>query len=338
MAIINKIKLIFLFLLVFISTTNVSSDSHNLQEILKVIQNDLKTLEKAVYSESFSNNGESLIPKDASEKYPEDALTRHLLKLSDIEKQFQELTNKFEEINFKLDKLSSRLSKVQADNQLRFQNLENNNVVTNQLNNQISSLPITEKEQNQNKDENKILPGSSEPQDLGSISYKDMENDSDEQQTQSIETTSTIITEEFKSEEKLLPNENPEKQYEFATSFLKVGDYNTAERAFREFVLTNPEHLLAGNAQYWYAETFRIRQLYTDAASAYLEGYQKYPKSEKAPINLLKLGVSLVQIGEKDQGCLMITGVIEQYPEATQSVLQKAKYEEKKFECKKENS
>ena len=27
---------------------------------------------------------------------------------------------------------------------------------------------------------------------------------------------------------------------------------------------------------------------YTDAASAYLEGYQKYPKSQKAPVNLLK--------------------------------------------------
>ena len=53
----------------------------------------------------------------------------------------------------------------------------------------------------------------------------------------------------------------PEKQYEFATSFLKVGDYPTAERAFREFVLSNPDHKLAGNAQYWYAETFRIRQL-----------------------------------------------------------------------------
>ena len=33
---------------------------------------------------------------------------------------------------------------------------------------------------------------------------------------------------------------------------------------------------MAGNAQYWYAETFRIRQLYTDAASAYLEGYKNY--------------------------------------------------------------
>ena len=54
----------------------------------------------------------------------EDVLTRHLLKLSEIENQFQQLTNKFEEINFKLDKLSNRLSKVQADNQIRFQDLE----------------------------------------------------------------------------------------------------------------------------------------------------------------------------------------------------------------------
>ena len=96
------------------------------------------------------------------------------------------------------------------------------------------------------------------------------------------------------------------EQYEFATSFLKVGDYSTAERAFREFVISNPDHELAGSAQYWYAETFRIRQLYTDAASAYLEGYQKYPKGKKAPIYLLKLGVSMVQIGEKDQGLSLI--------------------------------
>ena len=109
-----------------------------------------------------------------------------------------------------------------------------------------------------------------------------MTSENENQQTQSIESTAAIVTEEFQNEEKLLPDQSPEEQYEFATSFLKVGDYNTAERAFREFVLTNPEHKLAGNAQYWYAETFRIRQLYTDAASAYLEGYQKYPKSEKA--------------------------------------------------------
>ena len=184
------------------------------------------------------------------------------------------------------------------------------------------------------KKNDEILPGSSEPSDLGSVSYKDTETQDTVQQTQSIETTATIVTETFQSEDKILPKDTAEKQYEFATRFLKVGDYTTAERAFREFVLTNSDHELAGNAQYWYAETFRIRQLYTDAASAYLEGYQKYPKGEKAPINLLKLGVSMVQIGEKDQGCKMINGVEKQYPKANQSVIQKAKYESQKFECK----
>ncbi len=310
------------FFLIFTVIGNSSfADSHNIYDVLDLIKKDLKTLEKAVYSESLNGNSNNISLSNNLDQNSEDVLTRHLLKLTEIENQFQELTNKFEEINFKLDKLSNRLSKVQADNQLRFQELESGNITSSNENKELT-----------------LLPGSSQPQDLGSISYKDTETKLLTQQTQSIETTGTIITETFQLEEKLLPDENPEKQYEFAISFLKVGDYNTAERAFREFVDTNPEHKLAGNAQYWYAETFRIRQLYMDAASAYLEGYQKYPKSDKAPINLLKLGVSLVQIGEKDQGCLMIVGVKKEYPEANQSILQKAKYEEKKFECKKENS
>jgi tol-pal system protein YbgF len=288
-----------------------------------LIQKDLKTLEKAVYSGSINiDNSNS---KKNFDENSEDVLTRHLLKLSEVENQFRELTNKFEEINFKIDKLSNRLSKVQADNQLRFQDIE----ISLSTGEVIPKLTSNSKEKLQ-----KQLPGSSQPQELGSISYKDSQNNQTTQKIQSIETTSSIVTEKFEAEKSILPNDTPEKQYEFATSFLKVGDYPTAERAFREFVLSNPDHELAGNAQYWYAETFRIRQLYTDAASAYLEGYQKYPKGEKAPINLLKLGVSMVQIGEKDQGCKMINGVEKQYPKANQSVIQKAKYESQKFECK----
>ena len=310
------------------------ADNHNIYETLEIIKNDLKTLERAVYSGSIevkANTNDSSVSN--LDQNSEDVLTRHLLKLSEVEDQFRELTNKFEEINFKLDKLSTRVSKIQADNQIRFQDIETNissgNI--NSAENQLSSKPKI--------DEQKVLPGSSQPQDLGTISYKDTETNETSQQIQSVDTTASIVTETFQSEEKILPQDlNADKQYEFATSFLKVGDYSTAERAFREFVITNPEHKLAGNAQYWYAETFRIRQLYTDAASAYLEGYQKYPKGEKAPINLLKLGVSMVQIGEKDQGCKMINGVQKQYPDANQSVIQKAKYESQKFECKNQNS
>ena len=324
----KKLKNLIIFkILYFLVFLPVNAEDQNLYETLELIKKDLKTLERAVYSGSNETNTD-FNTLEISEGNSEDVLTRHLLKLSEIESQFQALTNNFEEINFKLDKLSSRLSKVQADNQIRFQDLEN----SISSGNIISTLPKT--------DENVVeaLPGSSQPQDLGAISYKDTATNETTQQITSIDTTATVVTENFQSEEKILPEESPEKQYEFATSFLKVGDYTTAERAFREFVIANADHDLAGNAQYWYAETFRIRQLYTDAASAYLEGYQKYPKGEKAPINLLKLGVSMVQIGEKDQGCKMINGVEEQYPDANQSVIQKAKYESKKFECSKQDS
>ena len=329
-----NLKKLLIFLTVFFLTTSnyLFADTSDIKEVLNIIQKDLRTLERAVYSESFSSSSDSSSKKDSLDIDTEDVLTRHLLKLSEIEKQFQDLTNRYEEINFKLDKLSSRLSKIQADTQLRFEQLDNNKSLSTINKNSLTKLPVSE------EDKEKILPGSNQPQDLGSISYKDMTDKNETQSIQSIDTTKTVVTEVFQTEEKILPDVTPEEQYEFATSFLKVGDYNMAERAFREFVDNNPEDKLSGNAQYWYAETFRIRQLYTDAASAYLEGYQKYPKSEKAPINLLKLGVSLVQIGEKDQGCLMIAGVKKQYPNATQSVLQKAKYEEKKFECPKENS
>jgi tol-pal system protein YbgF len=327
------LKLIFIVLFNLSFLQNSFSDNHNIYETLEIIKNDLKTLERAVYSGSIeiktSANEQSNIELDSNS---EDVLTRHLLKLSEVEDQFRQLTNKFEEINFKLDKLSNRLSKIQADNQIRFQDIESA-ISSGESTTQLSSKPKTDTTKNE------ILPGSSQPQDLGTISYKDTETSETSQQIQSVDTTATVVTETFQAEEKILPQDlSPEKQYEFATSFLKVGDYSTAERAFREFVLSHSEHELAGSAQYWYAETFRIRQLYTDAASAYLEGYQKYPKGTKAPINLLKLGVSMVQIGEKDQGCKMINGVELQYPKANQSVIQKAKYESKKFECIKEDS
>ena len=335
---IKLILLNFISLLFFSANFSFSQDQ-DVGEILENIQKDLRTLERAVYSQSFSENSDTSSNQRASTKEAEQALTKHLLKLSEIEIQFQELTNRFEEINFKLDKLSNDLSNTQKDNQLRFEQIEQNSIV-HMSDNNLALAPKTEETINGDDiNKKKILPGSSEPQSLGQLSYKDMTTSDQTQIIESVEQTEEIIAEVFNSEEKILPDVTPKEQYQFARNFLKVGDYDNAEKAFREFVLINPDNELSGNAQYWYAETYRIRQMYTDAATAYLEGYQKYPKSKIAPENLLKLGVSLVQMGEKDQGCLMIAGVRKQYPNATQSVLQKAKYyEEKEFECKKENS
>ena len=184
----KKIRTLFYIVLLFFTQNSLAQDQ-NILEILEIIQKDLKTLERAVYSES--NDSLNLEKTTSLDQNSEDVLTRHLLKLSDIESQFRELTNKFEEINFKLDKLSNRLSKVQADNQLRFQQLEDGVTITEEDNKKLTSKT--------DDSENKILPGSSEPQDLGSISYKDTATNETNQQTQSIDTTSTVVTEVFQS-------------------------------------------------------------------------------------------------------------------------------------------
>ena len=281
---------------------------------IQVITKDLKTLEKAVYQKS---DVVSLKPSSSlsSDGLNEDIMTKHLLKLNEIENQFRELTNKFEEINFKLDKLSTRVTKIQSDAQLRFSDLEKGSISA-----------TTEKQQ--------ILPGSTKPQDFGAAPAYQTSNLPKEQSINSVESAQTVITQEPETRESLLPDKSAEDQYEFAVSFMKIGDYETAEFALKEFIDKNKDHDLAGSAQYWYGETFRIRQLYSDAATAYLDGYQNYPKSRKAPDNLLKLGITMVQLGEKAQGCKMISGIKKEYPKANKSVLQKAQYEQKKFKCK----
>ena len=156
---------------ILFSTSISYSQDQEVREILENIQKDLRTLERAVYSQSFSENSDANIIQKASTKESEQALTKHLLKLSEIETQFQELTNKFEEINFKLDKLTNRLSKVQQDNQLRFEQIEQTSII-NSNNTSISSLPKTNQAlMNEDISQKKILPGSSEPQSLGEISY-----------------------------------------------------------------------------------------------------------------------------------------------------------------------
>ena len=125
----NFLKKIFtiLFLhLFFITYLNAEEEEIYLKAIsdqIQVITKDLKTLEKAVYQKSDVTSGVNL-NNLKSDGLNEDILTKHLLKLNEIEDQFRQLTNKFEEVNFKLDKLSTRVTKIQSDTQLRFSDLE----------------------------------------------------------------------------------------------------------------------------------------------------------------------------------------------------------------------
>ena len=121
-------KICILFILLFSLSNFAMAEDEKINAItdqLQIIAQDLKTLEKAVYKVSDITTSSKSI---SSNGLNEEILTRHLLKLNEIEEQFRLLTNRFEEVNFKLDKLSNRVTKIQSDSQLRFSDLENGQV------------------------------------------------------------------------------------------------------------------------------------------------------------------------------------------------------------------
>ena len=124
-----------------------------------------------------------------------------------------------------------------------------------------------------------------------------------------------------------------QEQYAFARSLLTRLDYESAERAFREFLDGNAEHELAGNAQFWLGETYYVRQNFAEAAAAFIDGFQRYPGGVKAPDNLLKLGMSLAQLGQKQDACATLAELVGRFPDAEERIARRATQEIERLGC-----
>jgi len=125
----------------------------------------------------------------------------------------------------------------------------------------------------------------------------------------------------------------PNEQYEAAFALLRRADYPGAEQALRAFVTQHPKDPLAGNAQYWLGETFYVRKNWKDAAIAFAEGYQKYPKSSKAPDDLLKLAMSLGNMGQKANACTALGRLDHDFPQMPANVRGPATAEKRHLGC-----
>jgi tol-pal system protein YbgF len=108
--------------------------------------------------------------------------------------------------------------------------------------------------------------------------------------------------------------------------------YAEAETGFKEFLSKYPEHNLAGSAQYKLGETFYAQQNYSEAAQNYLTGYKQYPKSRRAADSLMKLGLSLNKLGQKDQGCAALGSVGSEFPNSVEAK-KRAQAEFKRASC-----
>lgn len=126
---------------------------------------------------------------------------------------------------------------------------------------------------------------------------------------------------------------NPQADYERAYQLMIVGDYEQAEGAFRTFLVSYPGHELTDDARFWIGESLYSRALYRDAAQAFLDAYNASPRGNMAAETLLKLGMSLAQLGQASTACATYAQVVREYPDASNALLQRVAAEQAVAGC-----
>ncbi|MGI9384088.1 MAG: tol-pal system protein YbgF [Methyloligellaceae bacterium] len=121
--------------------------------------------------------------------------------------------------------------------------------------------------------------------------------------------------------------------YLAAYGHLQRRDYRAAESSFRQFLTSFPEDANAASAQYWLGETYFIQGQYRKAATAFLKGYRKNRSGATAPDSLLKLGMALYQLGEKDASCATLSELTNKFPAAPPTIKQRAAAERRRAGC-----
>jgi tol-pal system protein YbgF len=135
------------------------------------------------------------------------------------------------------------------------------------------------------------------------------------------------------SAEGALPSGSVQDQYNYAMGLLTQANYPAAEQAMRNFVQQWPKDSLAGNAQYWLGETFYVRKDYASAATAFAQGYEKYPKSGKAADDLLKLGMSLTNLNQKPDACRAFARLQHDFPTVSPPIKERLTSEKQRAGC-----
>lgn len=104
--------------------------------------------------------------------------------------------------------------------------------------------------------------------------------------------------------------------YDAAMSAFKAGDAVQAADLFSRFADTYPGGSLAGDALYMKGEALAEQGLVADSARAYLASFSGSPTGPHAADALLKLGVSLGQLGQVNEACVTLGEVAKRFPAA----------------------
>ena len=313
---IKAIILSFIFIIGFNSSASASSIEDIIAKI-NTIENRIKVLEKATFNKTNSS-----LNNFSAGNY-ESIITKQSIQISELQNQIQELTGSIEEVLFSLQTLITNFNNFKADTEMRFSDANINTIVSN--------------DQAVILNENSTLDYDLAPKNLGTLEVPLEDNDSvasEQEIVATIDQESLILIEDKKPELLILPEGSEVEQYNFSINLLTSGDYEGAEGALKEFIKISKDENLLSNSYFWLAETYYVRENFKDAAKNYLSLYQNHSDSSKAPSGLLKLGISLVKMGQLEQGCASLAKLRISYPETEQSILERGDIEIQRNGCK----
>ncbi len=288
-----------------------SADTGQLMNRISQLENQIQTLSRAVY------RGKDLSPADAaalsaSGSADTAAMANLDTRLNQLENQQRSLIGQLERMNHDVQQIKTRLDRLQTDNDQRFQQLERGGsagATTGAAPTTDTTLYAQDVTSQVTNSGDARTSGNSGARNLGTISAG-----------------GTAGSNRGSDPANIL--------YDQAFSDIREAKYDLAEDKFKRFMAMYPGHALAANAQYWLAETYYVRGDYQQAARMFAQGYQTYPKGAKAPDSLLKLGLSLAQIGKKEDACLSFAQLKKEYPGDQSPAIRRADQETKRLGCK----
>jgi tol-pal system protein YbgF len=311
-----------------------NTDMSPLLDRLGRLERDINLLQRQVYTEGAKGaSGKALkqVAPQAAESTAGGAVAassnlavRTETRFTGMEDELRKVTDQFEKLTFKINQVQTRLDKLMSDIDFRLSTLE-------------KTAPQAYGNAPDPVVEGGVIPapdGVIAKRSLGILRVPmDKDSDTIERAVVSENVQSQQQDRKPERQQALLSDSTPTEQYKYALGLLRHADYLMAEKSFRAFIAANGEDDLVANAHYWLGETFYVRKDYTSAAVIFAEGYEKFPGSDKAPDNLLKLGLSLANINEQQQACKAFFELEQRFTNVPSVITHRALKERKEIGC-----
>ncbi|MDB4953757.1 MAG: tol-pal system protein YbgF [Myxococcales bacterium] len=110
-------------------------------------------------------------------------------------------------------------------------------------------------------------------------------------------------------------------EYRAAVELVRGGKYEDSIVALRGFLEHFPRHDYADNAQYWLGEAFYAQKDYPHALIEFRATIETYPRGNKVPDALLKVGYCYQALGKTDKARAVLEQVVNLYPKTEPAAL-----------------